>query len=457
MKKLVLVVTLAALLGALPASAQVDFTRYVALGDSLTAGYVSGGLVQYYQERSYPAYLAQQAGAPVFEQPLVSEPGFPPLLELKALVPSPMIVPKPGAPGMPLNATLPVPYNNLGVPGADTYDLLFTTGDIQNLLAGNQDNPMHDLILRIPAVPDPNTGTMVPFPAIAQAIAQQPTFVTLWIGNNDDLGAAVAGTPIDGLTMTTVDDFQQLYSQAVGALATHTNAKIVIVNLPSPTSIPFVTTIGNYVNVPGLGPVQLEGEYGPIGDDDFITLGASSLIAQGYGLPGFPPLPEDINPATGAYGVILRAAEVQAIDARVDAFNEIIQDTADAYGIPVLDMNTIFGNIAAGNRWILGGIEISADFLTGGIFGYDGVHPQSIGYGLVATELIDLINSSYGADIPQLNMQEVLFSGGDPAMPAGAKAADVVFSHSAFDSLKEIFPIKLPNPKPLRRDQSAMN
>ncbi len=456
MKKLVLVLTLVALLGALPVSAQVDFTRYVALGDSLTAGFVSGGLVQYYQERSYPAYLAQQAGAPVFEMPLVSEPGFPPLLELKALVPSPVIQAKPGAPGMPLNATLPVPYNNLGVPGADLYDLLFTTGDIQNLLAGNTDNAMHDLILRIPMVLGPD-GNPMEFPAIAQAIAQQPTFVTLWIGNNDELGAAVAGTPIDGITMTPVDVFQQLYPQAVGALATMTNAKIAIVNLPNPTAIPFVTTIGNYVDVPGIGTVQLEGEYGPIGDDDYITLGASALIAQGYGLPGFPPLPEDINPATGEYGVVLRAAEVQAIKDRVAAFNQIIQQTADAFGIPVLDINSIFDDIAAGDHWVLGGVEISADFLLGGIFGYDGVHPQSIGYGLVTTELINMINKAYGADIPQLNMGQVLFEGGEPTMPAGAKAADVVFSQAAFDRLKQTFPINLHEPRPISHDTQAID
>lgn len=457
MKKFIFVLTLAALLGALPASAQVDFTRYVALGDSLTAGFVSGGLVQYYQEHSYPAYLAQQAGAPVFEMPLVTEPGFPPLLELKSLLPSPVILPKPGAPGMPINATLPVPYNNLGVPGSDTYDLLFTTGDIQNLLAGNQNNAMHDLILRIPAVPNPQTGELMPFTAMAQAIAQQPTFVTLWIGNNDILGAAVAGTPIDGITMTPIDTFQQLYGQAVGALATMTSAKIAIVNLPNATAIPFVTTVGNYVDVPGIGTVQLEGEYGPIEDDDYITLGASSLIAQGYGLPGFPPLPEDINPATGEYGVILRAAEAAVITERIAAYNQIIQQTADAFGIPVLDINSIFDKIAGGDRWVLGGVEISADFLLGGIFAYDGVHPQSIGYGLVATELINTINSAYGADIPQLNMEQILFAGGEPGMPAGTKAADVVFSQAAFDSLKATFPIHLPNPQPLVRDHAAID
>ena len=92
MKKTILMTCLVALLAAAPAMAQVDLSNYVALGDSLTAGFVSGALMDFYQDRSYPAVLAAQAGATGFEQPLVSEPGFPPILELVHLVPVPVIV-----------------------------------------------------------------------------------------------------------------------------------------------------------------------------------------------------------------------------------------------------------------------------------------------------------------------------------------------------------------------------
>ncbi len=455
MKRLLFVLTLAALLGAVPSSAQVDFTRYVALGDSLTAGYVSGGLVQYYQDRSYPALLAQQAGAPVFEMPTVSEPGIEPLLELLALVPAPVIQPKPGAPGMPTNATYPVPYNNLGVPGSNLYNLVTTTGDIQNLLAGNTDNVMHDLILRIPQVPDPATGELMPFTALIQAIAQDPTFVTLWIGNSDILGAIISGSPIDGITMTPVEIFQQLYGQALGALATMTTADIVAINLPDATSIPFVTTVSNYITIPGMGTFQLMGEDGPIEDDDYITLAASALIAQGYGLPGAPPLPEDLNFATGAYGVILRSDEIDVINERIAAFNAIIAGTAANFGVPILDMNAKYNDIAGGNRWILGGIEFSADFLVGGLFSYDGVHPQAIGHGLVATELIRTINTAFDANIPQVNMMPILYGGDAVTLPVGVNAKDVVFSDAAWDALKEVFPINRPQPEGLRNETAT--
>ena len=212
MKKTLIVLTLAALLGTVPASAQVDFTRYVALGDSLTAGYVSGGLVQYYQDRSYPAYLAQQAGAPVFEMPTVSEPGLAPLLELLALVPAPSIQPKPGAPGLPTNAEYPLPLQQSGRsrfqdPGYCSKPPATST----TCWRATPTTSCTILVLRFPALPDGS-----PFPALTQAIAQNPTFVTLWIGNNDILGAAVAATPIDGITMTPVDLFEQQYQQALG-------------------------------------------------------------------------------------------------------------------------------------------------------------------------------------------------------------------------------------------------
>lgn len=53
-----------------------DFTRYVALGNSLTAGYQSGALTAVHQQYSYPNFIAQQAGSATFEQPLLGYPGL---------------------------------------------------------------------------------------------------------------------------------------------------------------------------------------------------------------------------------------------------------------------------------------------------------------------------------------------------------------------------------------------
>ncbi len=430
MKRALFAVALVALV-ALPASAQVDLTRYCALGDSLTAGFVSGGLMQYYQERSYPAMLANQVGAG-FEMPLVSEPGLPVLYELISLQ-GPTIGPPAVAPGQPINATYPGIYNNLGVPGADLYDLMFTTGDIYNLLGGNTDNVMHDLILR--------DGQHT---ALEQCIGSQPTFVTMFIGNNDILGAALVATPIEGVTMTPVATFAQLYPQALGALATNTGADLVVMTLPYPTAIPFITTVSPFLTIPGVGQIPIMGSNGPLTADDYVTLQGAAMLRQGYGVPGGPPLPEDLNFTTGAPGFVLRAEEAATINGRIDEYNAIIRDAAHTYGAHVLDVNAMFNEILAGDAYTFGGWSPSADFLVGGIFSYDGVHPQNIGYALVTYELINLLNEDMGAAIPQLNFDQILCGNGGCGgySPEDVDAKNATLSDEAFQRLLDLF---LPN------------
>jgi lysophospholipase L1-like esterase len=431
------------LLAATSATAQVDFTSYVALGDNLTAGFGSGSLMDWYQERSYPAVLAHQGGAPVFEQPLVSEPGIPQILELVSLAPVTLILPVDLiSPGFPTNAEYPAPYNNLGIPGATLYDMIFQTGDINNLIQGNFDTVFFDIVLR--------NGVNT---ALEQAIGLQPTFMTVWIGNSDVLSAVLSATPIDGVTMTPVAAFAELYQNALGALVTNTEAEIVLINLPDPTRIPFTTSISPLVEIPGIGPVPLTADTGPLSASDLVTFAAGALIAQGYGLPGGPPLPDDLNLLTGEPGYVLRAAEVEAISDRIDALNAVIDQVGDALGLPVLDINARFDDIASRrNLPEFGGIELTADFLIGGIFSYDGIHTQNIGSAFITHELIDFINITYGDSIPQVDMARVLYEGDwqDPG-DAALKAGEVVMSDEAFDQLWEVFKPKLKRTPRMRR------
>jgi hypothetical protein len=446
MKKTLFATFMVALLAALPAAAQVNMTNYVALGDSLTMGVASAGMMDFYQERSYPGVLAQQAGTPDFQMPLISPPGMPPLWELQALFPNTILGPTTDVPGMPYNAELPRPYNNLGISGATVYDLFSTTGDIQNLLRGNTDNVPFDIVLRFPTFP----GTDIPAPAVAQAIGLEPTFVTMWIGNNDILGAAYYATPVEGVTMTPVDLFTEYYQTVLGALATSTSADIVVFTLPNVTAIPFVTTTAPYLDVPGVGRVPLIGSNGLLPEDAYVTLGASSLLAQGIGIPvelggTGEPLPEDLQiVGTEVYpGVVLRPEEVETISNRITAFNQVIRATAGALGAHVFDAGAVFRSISAEGAGPFGGIELSTDFLTGGIFSYDGIHPQNIGQAIVAMELIDFINAEFGADIPQVNMDQVLCLGGcaDQGPPAGAPSKDAILSYEALLQLQHAFPL----------------
>src|SRR5580698_2930506 len=59
-----------------PTKGQADFSRFIAVGNSLTAGYADGGLYLAGQENSYPSIMAKQmqsVGGGAFNQPLFSK------------------------------------------------------------------------------------------------------------------------------------------------------------------------------------------------------------------------------------------------------------------------------------------------------------------------------------------------------------------------------------------------
>lgn len=422
------------------ASAQVDFSKYVALGDSLTAGYASGGLAKMYQDHSYPLILSQQFGMATFQQPTISDPGIPQVLELKSLsVVNGSIVPTIGlkgtGPGSPTNAAFAGIYNNLGVPGAKAGDLLTKTGDISKPAGGiiDPNTIMYDLVLRFPVIP----GTSTPGTAVAQGIGAAGTFYTVWIGNNDILGAALSGVALDGVTLTPTATFQTQYTQLLGALRqSRPSAGIVVGTIPDVGAIPFVTTVKPYVTLPTGARLYLFGEAGQLADGDYVTLGASSLIQNGFGLSPTKPLPEGSIDATGLHaGVILRAAEIAAIRARTVQLNTVITGVASGVNAKVFDANAFFADILA-HGYIVGGVRLTSSFLTGGLFSYDGVHPQSLGYAVVANEMVRTINAAYGAQVPEVDFRP--FFGGAQAATTPL-ANDTVFSLEAFKSLLHAF------------------
>jgi lysophospholipase L1-like esterase len=430
MRRPAFILLAAAFLGAaaVRADAQTNFTTYVSVGDSLAAGFESGSLVETHQNRSAPALIARQAGVQGFQQPLVSEPGIPPELTLVSLVPVPVIAPKAATSGAPKNLALARPYNNLAVPGATTVDALTRTTDAGGL---------HDLILR-------GLGTQV-----QQAVALRPTAITLWIGNNDVLGAALRGRAIDGVTLTPTAVFRATYGQIVAALKT-TSAFIVAANLPDVTTIPFVTTIRPYVVNPSTGApvlvggarVPLIGPSGSLPSTALVTLAASTLLAQGIGIPTAlggtgAPLPDE---------VVLDPSEIAIIQDHVAANNQAIREICGAANIPVLDVNALLRELATTGRHV-GGITLNSAFLVGGVFSYDGIHPNDVGYALVANEFIRVINAS-GGSLPPVDLGAVLgvtgaSAGGVSASAQRPSSSDGVpfeFSMDAYASLLEAFP-----------------
>jgi len=429
------------LLSAGAAFGQADFTTYVAFGDSLTAGYSSSALSRTFQVNSYPALIYRQATGKTtgFEQPLISAPGISGLdacnrpespiapcgiLRLVSLGVAPTIVPTPGR-GGPVNLNLPRAYNNIAVPGANVHDVLVT-----------KFGGFHDVVLRN----DPRQAAA--FTQLQEGLSLRPTFATLWIGNNDALAAATSGRVIEGVTLTPLDQFEADYRAIANAIAA-SGAKMAIANIPNVTSIPFVTTLSRFIPNPQTGQpaiingqtVPLLGPNGPLQAGDFVLLTASSLLAQGFGIPA----------ALGGNGqalpdaVVLSAAEAATIRDRVNNYNAVIRAVANEKGAAFVDANTVLQNLATGGINV-GGVTFTGAFLTGGVFSYDGVHPTAFGYAYIANLFIDAINDKFGNDIPPVNLFPFVFGTASAASSVSASiAADslvpFVFSDGARRSL----------------------
>lgn len=391
-----------------------SFARFVTIGNSLTAGYQSGSLYKSAQLYAYGNLIAQQVGS-TYAMPLYSDPGSPGRLEIQALTATGVTIYTNPNSGSPENLLYPLPYNNLGIPGAFVYDVLKATDSttcfsaIANPLAPVR-NPLFNVVLR-------GSGTQY-----KQAKLQAPTMIILWIGNNDILGHATAGGTVP---FTPTANFAGLYSQLADSIAA-LGAKVVVANIPDVTTIPFFTTIGPTLRSSGV-PVVWGVRGGTLDTipmnltSNYLTLKAQDLLAVGYGQTKAKALPNS---------VILDSAEVVAVKNTIASYNATIAGIAAVKGFGLVNVNSIFTNIAQ-NGITENGISFTSAFVLGGLFSLDGVHPTSRGQGVLANEFINVINSKFGASIPLVNVASIpssliLKKGigydkfGLPKIPAGA-------------------------------------
>ncbi|HEY1195265.1 SGNH/GDSL hydrolase family protein [Flavobacterium sp.] len=216
-----------------------DFSKYVALGDSFAAGFSDNALFIKGQEGAYPNILAQQfalVGGGEFKTPLANDNIGGLLLGGNVIV-GPRLyfnvtpVPVEGTPTTEVTARLSGPFNNLGVPGAKSFHLLAPGyGNPAGVLAGTA-NPYFARFA------SSNTTTV-----LADALSQNPTFFSLWIGGNDELGYATAGGDPAVNPLTPPATFDAAYKALVAQLVAG-GRKGVVANLPVITTLPHFRVI----------------------------------------------------------------------------------------------------------------------------------------------------------------------------------------------------------------------
>lgn len=448
-------------------SGEADFSNYVSLGNSLTAGYTDGALFLASQENSMPNILAGQfalAGGGEFNQPLMNDNLGGLLLGGNVIAANRLFFNGSGperVQGMPsteITNTLSGSFNNMGVPGAKSFHLLAPGyGNVAGVAAG-QANPY---FVRFAS----SANTTV----INDAVAQQPTFFSLWIGNNDVLSYATSGgngvnqagnldpSTYGGNDITDPNVFAQVYSGLVDAL-TASGAKGVVANIPNVMTIPYFNTVP-------YNPVPLDGATAGAVNQAYAAYNAGLLQAEaaqlitaeergertinfsagqntvvivdeyltdlsGLGLPSYRQTTEAdlmVLPSASFIGTtvnnnpqlingvtvpledewVLTTPEQEDVINATLAFNQIIKSVADQKGLAFVDVFEVLNQVAE-TGVAFDEYTMNASLVFGGAFSLDGVHPTARGYAFLANNFMDAINATYGSNLPHVKAKDYI-------------------------------------------------
>lgn len=459
------ILTLPVLLGLLVAGCSLDepsspaglearpvFSSYVAVGNSLTAGYMDSGLMRTGQANSYPMLIATQLGLGAsFTQPWVASPGIgstntgnPALiagvLKVDLSVSPPAIAPlgvtaADQVPGLLLASAQPTPYDNLGVPGA-------TLGDLFNgyaSTASESHSPFFDFINR-PTLygNESRTATVLALDGVTpkeatyetcssgwQAVAKGPSLATVWIGNNDVLGGATSGNPTTA-NMTDPNVFASRYSDMMQLLAgglqqrTGFPATIVAANIPNVTDVAYFITEATFNQALAAQTdgalTSWPGGYEE-GSAQLLTFTVLSWVGANIGNPA-TPIPSNFT---------LTAGEVGLVTAYVNGYNGAIAqivaaiNAAHVANVGLVDANTIVHDLTSTQKThyilLLGAGLTPTQAAAATIFSLDGVHPNNHGYGLVANAFIAKINEMLDTEVADVNADALVWDPTYGTMP----------------------------------------
>lgn len=445
-----------------------NFTKYISIGNSLTSGYRDGALYLDGQNESYPSMLAKQmalaGGSQTFTQPLMPNNvgGFADLFNasenkefygkftLKVVNGSFSPVASAPAANLDIIGGTGKYFNNMGVPGAKSYHLVAKG---YGSLAGNP------YFRRF--------ATSATVSVLSDAMAQKPTFFSLWIGANDVLSYATAGgatgtdqtgnldvatygredisdpNVVSGSIKTVLEGLK-----SVGA------TKGVIANVPYVTSIPYFTTVPS-LPIEGLTVAQITALMSPSaygGYNEGLAQAkkaglisateyqqrligfASGAIANGavivdknltdlsaLGIPSYrQTTPSDYILLTAASLLktgsgtstaltdqyVLTSTEAAHIKTATDAYNKSIADLASRYGLALVDANSAMNTLNSNSGIVYNNVKYTATFVTGGAFSLDGVHPTGRGYAIIANYFVRAINQTYGSTLPEVDVNK---------------------------------------------------
>ena len=337
----------------------LDFSTYISVGASFTAGYTDGAMFKAAQENSFPNILAGKFGTE-FIQPLMNDNigGLvyggtavqPPRFYFNGAGPARL----PATPTTELTTVLSGPFHNFGAPGAKSFHLGVSGYGALN----------------------PYFGRMASSPSasvLGDALATNPTFFTLSeIGGNDVLGYALSGgsgvdqtgnfdpSSYGGSDITDPNVFASVFSGMVTAL-TANGAKGVVAN------VPYITDLANFTTVP-YNPVPLDGATAGAVSGAYAPYNGGIQQALGYlAAVGFIS-PDDaaaeiakrtISFSAGQNAVVIVDEDLTDLEALNPAFAGLKQYRhATADDLLLLASSTFIGTTVGGNPQLINGLTV---------------------------------------------------------------------------------------------------
>ncbi len=377
------------------------FARYVSMGNSITAGFQSGGINDSTQRQSYAVVLARAMRSPFFV-PLMRRPGCPPpftnvFTQARVGGATPTTCALRNVP------QIPPPYiSNTAVPGAEAIDIY------TNLDTASNANALTQFFL----------GGMTQAQMMERA---QPTFVSVWIGNNDVLGAATSATNAgDSTAITSIANFQARYGALLDTIAAAKPRGVVLIGVANVTGVPYFTRGSTYWGikntVPGAFPASFTVSAncapsatlipGARGDTVLVPFpyGAALLGAAQAGAP------RNLDCADTVKAIIVPRELINLVTA-VGAYNAYISAQATSRGWAYLDPNGKFATLAADTGQVRqfpyfpkgnAGDTVAVRRPFGRAFSLDGIHPSASAHKLIADTVRIVINAKYGTAIPPI-------------------------------------------------------
>jgi len=457
-----------------PGDLQGNGDPVVAVGNSLTAGFMSGGLVLNGQLQGYANLVANQfieglaegvgvdprlpsmaMSMPLVKDGIGSESGF----GLLYLTPAGALTRDPltAAPEDLLIASgLLQPYANLGVPGAVTIDV--TTRLVAAAPEGIPlpDNPFFDIVLRNSALPfndgesvsdKTSNGTQLgQHLQIIKSVESTTALTMLWIGNNDILGRATNGSdavaPAD-------PNFKGALTPILDEVERTGVPMVAIANIPSITSAPYFTAVLGLLGLGGLTPADINTDDADVA---LILLPAQALLFPDGSLdPDYlAPNGTESLPAN----LTLTSTQVFNLGVAVAEYNGLIATEAASRGWALADINSELAGLPTDDFEVLNAVYPFTPPVQNvfSAFSLDGIHPSEKGYARVANVFIDAINDhpQYGPVLgavrggPMNNVDEAAVTniiGFEQYVSPGPRSGVLVLDESAKRALENVMAI----------------